>query len=90
MLYKADGVISRTVEEKYYIEIEANDPDEAKDVAYAILSEFPNAEFDAKRLLCKERTTVDGPKVLDINIHLYPVGVANDEMINTEEPLDRA
>lgn len=56
-VYALIGTIVREVKETILLEIEADDPDEAQDVAYDILSEYPSSEFVAKRLRIVQRAS---------------------------------
>ena len=51
MLYKLVAVIERTVVDTYNLEIEADDPEEAQDVAYEVMSTHPDADIVVNRLL---------------------------------------
>lgn len=41
--YKLDVTLTRTVVERYSVEVDANDPEEAQDIAYDYMSEYPNS-----------------------------------------------
>lgn len=45
------GMIERTVREVFSAEVEASDPEEAQDMLYEVLAEYPNSSFDVDRLL---------------------------------------
>ena len=51
MKYELVGVVQRIVTESYMIEVEAEDPEEAQDVTYEVLSDYPNSEMKVDRLL---------------------------------------
>lgn len=53
--YKLVGVIERNVVETFYVEITANSAEEAQDVCYEILSEYPDSDLVADRLLLTNR-----------------------------------
>lgn len=66
MQYKLTGVVRRTVEEEYNVTVEASSQDEAADITYAVLSDFPDSELSAVRLLCTRRESLGEGTVLDI------------------------
>lgn len=49
--FKLVAVIERTVVDTFNLEIEAEDPEEAQDVAYEIMSNYPYSELSADRLI---------------------------------------
>lgn len=51
MIYKLKGITERKVFDNFSVEVEAADPGEAQDLAYEILSDYPNSELVANRLL---------------------------------------
>lgn len=51
MLYKLVGVVQRQVIDTVKIEVEADNSEEAQDLAYEVLSEYPESELVVKRLL---------------------------------------
>lgn len=61
MLYKIVAVTERVVVDTFNLEIEADDPEEAQDIAYEVMSSFPNSTLSVNRLLRvhtePERTT---------------------------------
>lgn len=53
--FKLVGVIQRPVIETFDVEITANDVSEAQDLLYEILSDYPDSELVANRMLCVNR-----------------------------------
>lgn len=51
MIYRLAAVTERTVHDAFGIEVEADDPQEAQDLAYEVLSDYPNSELVLNRLL---------------------------------------
>ena len=51
MLYKLVGVVERKVYETIKLEVEASNPEDAQDLAYEVLSEYPNSNLVVNRLL---------------------------------------
>lgn len=75
MEYKLTGVVRRVIDEEYDVTLEADSSDEAADVFYAVLSEYPDSEMFAARLLCTGRTNVADPEIVSITVESE---VAND------------
>ena len=61
--YKLIGEIVREVTETIELEIEADDPEEAKDVAFEILSDYPNSDLVATRMRVIRRVNNYNPAV---------------------------
>lgn len=49
--YEMVGVIQRVVVETFTAEVEAENPGEAQDLLYEVLSDYPNSEFKVTKLL---------------------------------------
>ena len=65
MKYELVGIIDRNVEESFEAVIEAPSPEEAQDILYEILSEYPNSEFVADQLL---KLDVKGSRPTSVSI----------------------
>ncbi len=76
MKFKMVGTVNRNIQEDYSVIIEAADKDEALDVVYAILSEYPESEMIAARLVCTRRENLEEPKVVAVQVE---GDTANDE-----------
>ena len=50
-VFKLIGVIRHEVSDTFLLEVEADNPEEAQDVAYEVLSEYPNSVLSVKQLL---------------------------------------
>lgn len=55
MLYPVIGTIVREVKETIELVIEADDPEEAQDIAYEVLSEYPINSIPVERLRVLQR-----------------------------------
>lgn len=75
MVYELTGVVRRVVEEEFVVTVEADSQDEAADLTYTVLSEYPDSELSSARLLCTSRKNVEEPQIVDI---VTSAEVAND------------
>ena len=63
MLYKMEAILTRTVQERFRVDIEASSRDEALDLAYSVLEDYPDSDLTVNRLLCLDRENIDTPVV---------------------------
>ena len=54
MIYKLIGKIDRVVTSTFEAHVKASSAEEAQDVLYEVLSDYPNSEFSCQRLLKTE------------------------------------
>jgi len=50
-VFKIIGAVERNVVDTFNLEVEAEDPEEAQDIAYEILSNLPTIEYPIKKFL---------------------------------------
>lgn len=62
MIFDMTGTIERIVTETFKAEVEADTPEEARDLLYEVLSDYPNSELSVTKLLKvnEESTAMSG------------------------------
>lgn len=75
MKYEITGVMRRMVEEEYVVTLDADTEEEAADVVYSVLSDFPDSGLSGVRVLCTSRINLSDPEVVSIPLER---DIAND------------
>lgn len=62
MIFEMIGQIERVVTDTFKAEVEADNPEEARDLLYEVLSDYPNSPLALRRLLKvdEENTAIAG------------------------------
>lgn len=77
------GVIQRTVVETFDVQLTAHTASEAQDLLYEILSEFPDSELVADRMLCVNR---EGTRPTSIVVEVR--GSETEEVFSDDDDYD--
>ena len=78
MIYHLTGKIDRLVTDTFAAQVEADSAEEAQDILYEILSDYPNSKFHCRRLL----------KVNEESTGLTAISIEFDDLEDVEYEFD--
>lgn len=78
MIYELTATTTREIEETFTVVVDADDPEEALDIAYHAVTEYPDTSITVKKLL---RTHVHSnePDDVDLKFKREPIGENLDD-----------
>jgi hypothetical protein len=85
MEYKIVGILERNAVDTFNLTIEAEDPEEAQDVAYEVLSNYPNSEIPVKKLL-RVHTAPERPTSIVIEFQRDELETAEEVFSDGDDP----